>query len=241
MADEIIDINTMFGPMPTHATDLSVEDLARMMERHRVRSCFTLSTVGMLLDHNVGNAATRAACAENPALLPVATMNPQTWFGGEGPFTRFAADGYRMARFFPNVQGWEPDYAPFAALSVRLEAERLPVMVEANRPGMASRTVQALLNHPARIILSGVDERCAAEAVALMRRHETVYIETSDLLATGLLRHVVEAVGADRVLYGSGAPSRPMAGGLQVVRHSGLSEADCARVLGANARELLRI
>src|SRR5918911_145496 len=112
--DDIVDVNTLFGPLPAAATDLSVEDLAALMRRHGVRACCTLSTVGLLLDHNSGNAATRAACSENPSLVPVATINPQSYFGGNGGQTRFREDGFKLARFFPGLQGWDAVYAPFA-------------------------------------------------------------------------------------------------------------------------------
>src|SRR5215468_2607210 len=104
---EIIDINTLFGPMPAAASDLSVEELAALMKRHAVSAGCTLSTVGLLLDHNSGNSATRAACSENRKLIPTATINPMSFFGGDGAHARFKADGFRLVRFFPAVQGWD--------------------------------------------------------------------------------------------------------------------------------------
>lgn len=236
---DTIDINTLFGPMPSAASDLSVDDLTGLMERHAVAACCTLSTVGVLLDHHAGNSATRAACSENSRLIPVATINPQAFFGGDGQHSRFAAEGFRLARFFPRTQGWPSDYAPFVTLVRTLEAERLPIMVEVDGPGSASRLVHALGSHTPSIILAGVDTRTVAEAVALMRTHPHVYVETSNLVAAGALKHVVEAVGADRALYGSGAPARPMAAGLSVLRYSGLNDTQCEEVLGGNARRLL--
>src|SRR5262245_9436967 len=123
---DIIDINTLFGPLPTAASDLSMDELTALMEKHDVRACCTPSTVGMLLDHNAGNAATRAACADDERLFPVATINPQAYFGGDGPFTRFAADGFRLIRFFPGAQGWHADSASFTELVKRMEHEGLP-------------------------------------------------------------------------------------------------------------------
>src|SRR5215468_11050422 len=110
---EIIDINTLFGPMPAAASDLSVEELAALMKRHSVSAGCTLSTVGLLLDHNSGNSATRAACAENRALIPVATINPLSFFGTEGPHLRFKQDGFRLVRFFPVAQCWDVEHAAF--------------------------------------------------------------------------------------------------------------------------------
>lgn len=238
---DIIDINTMFGPLPIAAVDLSVDDLSALMKKHGIERACTLSTVGLMLDHNAGNAATRAACAENPSLVPVATVNPQVYYGEEGPFTRFATDGFRMVRFFPQVQGWPVDYAPFVHLAQRLEAERLPIMMEISHPGTATRLMNVLAGRQTPVLLAGIDEQTLAEAVILMRQHANVYVETSSLLATGVIKHVVDCVGAERVLYGSGAPSRPMASGLGVLRYVELTDMQRALVLGGNARRLLGI
>jgi predicted TIM-barrel fold metal-dependent hydrolase len=239
--DEIIDVNTMFGPLPAAASDLSVDELDGMMRKHGVRACCTLSTVGMLLDHNSGNGATRAACAEHQNLIPVATVNPQSVFGVDGPFTRFKADGFKLIRLFPDEQCWEADYAPCVVLAKRLEVEGLPIMVNVGRPGEATKLVAALVTHPAPLILAGVDEKTASEAVALMRAHARIYVETSNLLAVGAIKQVVECVGADRVLYGSGAPSRPMASSLAVLRYADLTDAQRTQILGGNAKALLGV
>ncbi|MGC8668291.1 MAG: amidohydrolase family protein [Chthonomonadales bacterium] len=237
----IIDVNTIFGPLPEAAADLSVDDLTALMHRHSVDACCTLSTIGLLLDHRMGNAATKAACSENPRFIPVATMNPQSFYGGEGPHLRFRADGFKLARFFPGAQGWVPDYEPFIALVRALEAEGLPIMVDVSRPGEATRLVQSLGVDPAPLVLAGVDEQTLAEALVLMRAHPNLYVETSHLLALGAIKHVVEHVGAERVLFGSGAPARPMAGALAVVRHSGVPEEEQSHILGANAARLLGV
>ena len=73
---------------------------------------------------------------------------------------------------------------------------------------------------------------------ALMRAFDNVYIETSTLLATGALKLAVDTVGSERILYGSGAPARPMASGLGVLQRAGITEAQQADVLGGNARKL---
>ncbi|MEP6756443.1 MAG: amidohydrolase family protein [Chthonomonadales bacterium] len=238
---QIIDINTMFGPHPSAAADLSVDELQSMMEKHGVGTCCTLSTVGMLLDHNSGNAATKAACSESKHMLPVATVNPQMVFDLEGPFTKFKADGYCMVRLFPDWQGWQPDYAPAIAIAKRLEVEGLPLYVEIDGSGTATRLVNALVAHPSALILGGITQETVAEAIVLMRSHARIYVETSQLVAVGAIRQVVESVGAERLLYGSGAPARPMASGLAAVKHAGLNAAQSEKVLGRNAAELLGV
>lgn len=236
---EIIDVNTMFGPLPAAASDLSVDALEVMMKKHGIKSCCTLSTVGVLLDQNSGNSATRAACSEHSQLLPVATVNPQNVYTVDGPYTRFKADGFRMVRLFPAQQGWTADYAPCVAVAKRLEVEGLPIMADVMQPGEASRLVRALMSHPAPLILCGVGEDTLSESIFLMRSHPGVFIESSNLVSVGALKQVVDSVGADRVLYGSGAPSRPMASSLAIVRAANITEDQREQILNKNAVSLL--
>ena len=81
-----------------------------------------------------------------------------------------------------------------------------------------------------------LDHRTLAEAVALMRAYDSIHLETSTLLATGALKQVIDWVGAERVLYGSGAPARPMAAAFGAVRYADLSDEHRALVLGGNAK-----
>ncbi len=236
---EIIDINTLFGPLPAAASDLSVDDLTAMMSRHSVKSCCTLSTIGMLLDHNSGNSATRAACGESPSLEAAATVNPMAFFGGDGPYKRFRSDGFKLVRFFPGFQGWDPDAESFVALARVLGEQELPIMVDIDRSGMASRLTRALDFYEGPIVLSSVDETSVSEAVALMRAKNNVFVETSSLLAAGAVKQVVDSVSPERILYGSGAPSRPMASGLAILKHSGLTDEQSDLVLCGNAKRLL--
>ncbi len=239
--NEIVDINTLFGPMPSAASDLSVDELTALMQRHSVSACCTLSTVGLLLDHNAGNSATRAACSENRSLIPTATINPQSFFGGDGPHLRFKADGFRLVRFFPGAQGWDVDYASFVAAVKSLEPQKLPVIVDIDRSGVATRVVRAVADYAGEVILAGIEDRTLSEAIALMRDHAKVYVETSNLLATGAIKHLVGCVGADRILYGSGAPARPIASGLNVLKHSGLTDGELVQVLSGNAKKMLEM
>ena len=114
-------------------------------------------------------------------------------------------------------------------------------MVDVDRPGVASRLVQSLVSHPAPLVLAAVDESMIAEAIALMRSHARIFVETSRLISVGAIRQIVDSVGADRVLYGSGAPLQPMASVLGVLKHAGLSDEQRALVLGGNAKNLLGV
>lgn len=238
---DIVDVNTLFGPLPIASTDLSVDTLLGLMQKHQVGSACTLSTLGLMLDPAVGNAATLAACKEHPELLPVATFHPVMYFGNEEPVMRLKADGFRLVRFFPSTQGWPIDFAPFAALVQSLRAVGLPLMVEAERPGDATALQRILADYPAPVILAGVDSTTFAEAIASMRLNRNWNLELSRLLGPGCLKAVADAVGSDRLLFGTSAAYRPIGSALQVLRYSGLSPDQMQQALSGNVRRLLQM
>lgn len=238
---DIVDVNTLFGPMPAAASDLNVDELIALMDKHSVRYCCTLSTVGILLDHTAGNAATRAACAETDRLIPVATINPQAYYGDEDLLPRLKSEGFRLIRLFPALQGWDVVYAPLMLIAERAAAEKFPIMVDVSRPGDPTRLLRAIGEFGVPVLLARTDESNLSEVIALLRQHEALHIETSCMVALGAIKQLVNAVGADRVLYGSGAPAQPMSSGLAVLRKSGVSEAHLAKILGGNAQRALGI
>ena len=239
--DDIVDINTLFGPMPFASTDMTVDSLMALMQKYSVGRACTLSTLGVLLDSTGGNGATRAACAEHPALLPVATFNPTTFFGDPAPLQNLRADGFCMVRFFPCEQGWPVSFAPFPSLLEALQAAQMPVMVGVNSIGEITALTEILGRYPAPVILSGVGYTLLAEAIAALRRFDHWHLETSHLLAPGCIAQVVATVGAQRLLFGTGAPACPIAAGLHTLHYTGLSESDRRQILTDNARRVLSL
>ncbi len=237
--DDIVDINTFFGPLPVASADLSVDNLLELMQRRRVGSACTLSTLGMLLDPGVGNAATRAACSEHKELIPVATLNPILFLGDVVPLQRLKQEGFKLIRFFPETQGWQIRFAPFHALIQNLVSINLPVMIDIGKSGVITDLMAALKGVASPVILSGVDSNNLAEILISLRTFQNWHIEISRLLAPGCIQAVVDAVGSERVLFGTGAPSQPIASVLYSLQYVGLDDAARRNILGANARRIL--
>ena len=237
--DDIVDINTLFGPLPSANSDMSVDALVAMLQRYEIRSACTLSTLGMLLDPSVANGATRAACAEHPDLLPVATVNPTMYFGDEEAIRALRSDGFCMVRFFPSAQGWPVDFAPFRALLRPLGECALPLMLDIEKSGELTALMSVLDGYPGPIVLAGLRAAMLAEAIATLRERQNWHVEISCLLAPGCIGKVVETVGADRLLFGSRAPSRPILSVLNGIRQTGLPEEPRRQILAGNARRIL--
>lgn len=239
--DEIVDINTLFGPLPQSSNDLTVESLLELMQHNGVGRACSLSTLGLLLDPTVGNAVTRGTCADNSALLPVATLNPARYFGDRTPLLRLREDGFAMVRFFPSEQGWPIDFAPFRALVTDLRETRLPLMVDIDRHGDITALGRVLGDSAAPVVLAGVTIGTLAEAVTLLRQNASWHLETSGLLAPGAIQMAVHTVGAERLLFGTNAPAHPVASALDTLNVAALSDQQRGQILGANARRILSL
>ncbi len=240
MAD-IIDINTLFGPRPKEASDLSLDDLLALRENYSVTTSFTLSTIGILLDFRAGNSATIAACSDNPGLQPTATLNPQRCFDIPKAIDEIMQKGFKLLRIFPEMQDWEPDYAPFISLVRSLNNKPLPLMADVSKSGVASRIMKACENSSVSVILSGVDETCLTEAVSLMQGNSNLYMETSHLLGEGVIAHVARLTDDSKLLFGSGSPASPVLSSLTAIEIADISESARCNILAGNARRLLNL
>jgi len=236
--ESIVDVNTLFGPLPAASVDLTVEVLLDLMSNGGVSSACTLSTLGLLLDAGVGNAATRAACEEYPQLIPTATLNPTSFFGDDTPITRISSEGFRMVRFFPAAQGWPILYQPFSSILEILTRSNLPVMVSITHPGEIT-ALESFAGFYPNIVLSGVDLSLLPEAIAALRRKPGWFVETSRLVAIGSVKMVADNVGPERLLFGTGAPAQSLSAALHALMHSGLSDVDRALILSGNAQRIL--
>jgi len=103
-------------------------------------------------------------------------------------------------------------------------------------PAPARRTRVARGRLP--VILADVNYHNMAEVIASMRRFPNLYAETNWLSTPGAIDVLAGEVGAERLLYGSGAPRYPVQRALNQVFEAGISEEEKALVLGGNAARL---
>ncbi len=236
---EITDVNTLFGAYPAQHPDSNAETLVETMRTQGVDWCLALSTWGLFHAAAEGNAETMRACKTHDHLIPVATINPVHYWGQEGMIESIAEDAFEMFRFFPHLQDWPLEFAPFIRiLSVLGRQERMPIMVSVDRRGDATQLVRLLDDFAHPVVLEGVSPDTLTEAISLMRVHENLYLETHALLAPYALSLLRDTVGVERILFGSDAPGRSLAAALNYVRKSGLSESDQNAILSLNAQAI---
>ncbi len=235
----VIDINTVFGRRlesdPRYTAAAVVADL----DRHGVAVAFTCSRRGIDYSPGPGNRETLDAVRRHPALIPAGVLDPRDSFGWQGEADRCLGAGIRLFRFFPRTQGWAVDSESFREILRYLRRKRAVVMIEASDGETASAVARVTAPFKSPVILAESFYGNAAEVMALMRRYSHLYADTSFLATVGAVRGMVDAVGHDRLLYGSAGPWHSMQKALNQLLDADLSPARKRAILAGNARRLL--
>ncbi len=235
----IRDINTLFGFWASRPVDLSLEALCEILHKHRVTRAATLSTVAIFVDCRRGNDLTWEAAQNDPRLLPVATIDPRGGIGCAEELAERAEQGFPLIALFPETQGWPPDHV-CCAEAVRFCGQAgIPVMIEAPRQGAPTTVARLAEQWGARVILSHVSYRNLGEALMVARGNPNLFLETHLLTSADGIELAADEIGADRLLFGSGAPLTYFSSAYLRLRFADLAAADKEAVMGGNFSRLL--
>lgn len=240
MAFEIIDANTVFGPWPIVRADMPVDRLTIALNKHGVSQSIAISTVGVLHNYGDGNNETLRLCSEQSGtLIPAATIDPRGYFGAKGLAAKLAEAGFKMFRFFPLIQEWPLDHSAFCDMLDDIEPVGAPVMIQARETGCPSALQRILGGRDITFILEGISFENMAEAVSVMRKYPNIVCDTRELRVPGALRFLVDQVGADRVVFGSGCLRSSLAAALGYVMDADIPDEAKSAILSGNIKRLL--
>ena len=88
------------------------------------------------------------------------------------------------------------------------------------------------------MILVGHHYDYSVENLAAAKRFEHLHLETSRMAHLDAVTVAVRELGAERVLYGTGAPIRAMQSALNAILQAQISDDEKRLVLGGNAQRL---
>jgi predicted TIM-barrel fold metal-dependent hydrolase len=240
----VIDVNVLLGGSPRHAPAAEYGPAAarRELATHGVRVGLAASRTGGAYRHEVGNdvVLNAAGAGQGVELCPMATLNPVQYLEWPAELERVLARGVRGLRFFPDLQGWPVHSEAFRAIARALRG-RCPMLAPVTRYGDASAIGTATQEFETPVILIGGHYTQLGDCVAAMQRWSHLYLETSRLAQFRGVETVVRSVGAERLLFGSGAPGRPVQAALNAVLLADISDAERRAILAHNAARLFGI
>ncbi|MBO0800083.1 MAG: amidohydrolase family protein, partial [Blastocatellia bacterium] len=218
----VIDINAFIGRWPYWPVPASSggEVAAKLMAWGIERACIC-STRSLFVNWEDGNVETVTAVREYPEkFFGFACLGPRELSHRRGQgrhdLAAYQRRGFYGIRLYPQHHSYHPLHEPFIdELCEDAAALSMPVLLSYRSIMNWGVPVQELSHLPALIerhpsvpwIISGVNYLHELRtAVALLRKYESVHLETSCVMGYEAIRKLVEECGHERILFGSGAP-----------------------------------
>jgi predicted TIM-barrel fold metal-dependent hydrolase len=244
-AMHIIDVNTSIGKRVDEDPRYSPAALRAELDAHQVAAALTYSQRGVDYDYRTGNREVTALHQMDPWILPVGILDPRDPQGWTEDLEYCREQGVKAIRFFQVAQRWSTQSALFQKLLKQFQGHTIALMFSSidSYTGWDGplRVAQMTADLGVPVIFMDTYYANMVEVIEVMRAFPHVYLETHWLAAVAAVEQVVGEVGADRVLYGSGHPARPMQKALNQVLEAAISPAEKEAILGQNARRLFSL
>ncbi len=234
-----IDVNTVFGAWPKRRLDASSSALLSRMDRANVDTALACSIRGWLYDFQEGNDETVRVCATSAErLIPVATICPTRYFGMIEEVDRIVSLGFRVVRFFPTEQEWQITQRPFGRLLAKLAETDLILMVPSTEGFTTIANVLGGMRNP--VIIETIRAYpTLADMIVCMQDTPNLYVEMHMIGSVDFVETLVQEVGEQRLLFGSGAPLQAISAATVPIERACISESAKARIFAGNIRTLL--
>jgi len=235
----IVDANTVFGFWPKRKLDASAGDLITRLDAAGGDRALTCSIRGWLYSFKEGNDETWATCRRHrDRLIPVATINPSTYFGVREEVDRVIETGFRMIRFFPVEQEWHVTQRHFGRLVEKLAETDLVLMIPSTEGVTTLATV--FKDFPNPVVIETVRAYPhLAELIVCAQETPNLMIEMHLVGGMDFVETMVAEIGADRLLYGSGAPMHCISSSLTPILNAQIPARAKEKILSGNALRIL--
>jgi predicted TIM-barrel fold metal-dependent hydrolase len=230
----IVDVNVQLGPVAGGARGAPMETVVTERDRHGIRISLVRHRTALLGESSLGNAVLLDEIAGDPGFAPVAVLAADR----AEPDDLAAALAGRVAAFW--LEGRSAPGGGLSAEPVVRAAARTgrPLIVPISGWGSAAAIGAATAGLEVPVILTGSHYTTSVEDLAAGRRYEHLHFDTSSLAHFRAIETFIRAVGAERVLFGSGSPFRAIQSSLNAVVAAAISDEDKRAILGGNAARL---
>jgi predicted TIM-barrel fold metal-dependent hydrolase len=236
----MIDIDTHFGAHPAMEQVATIPVLLQALQCDHFDRALVYSRTAILFDAAVGNAETLAACREHPNLSPVAVLDPRVWGAWES-VSSLVNSGIVAFRFFPYDTNWSLENGSFRRIVDAIAKTGRPIMIDGGVAGQAVAAVRAMRNLPIDLILMNLYYSTIAEAMAEAVDSPRVYLEATRITMPGEVELLVEVVGAEKLLFGSHAPTHEGIPTIRMVQTAEIPAEAKDLILGGNAARLFHL
>ncbi len=235
----MIDIDAVYGRTPL-GQEYPLDDVLCQMKRFGISFALTASLKSAYFFTPESDAEHLAVCRAHDGLLPAASVNLLYGFCAADEVKRLKTLGFRAARFHNDIRGFSPDVPLFREFIAAAEDAQLPILISAPADAVF-RALLPMNRLTVPIILLDQDPYSHYSIVSAMENRDNFYLDICGFNNPGMIDYLAGRVGADHLLFGSGAPKFYTQPTLNTVACSRLSAEDQERILDGNARRIFQI
>ncbi len=245
MSVPLFDVQTACGGvLPGQRERVTVKELKQEIERLDIgRALVRTGPEQLCYDFPLANARLYADCASDDALTPCPVMVPNTardLASEEQQAAEALAQGAGAVCLRPGPDGWRPEPWGCGNLFNVLEKHRLPVLCP-ERLMPVPLIAELAVRYPAiPFILAEGGYRSFRIYLPLLEQRANVFLSLgNNFHVHKCIEHLVEAVGPERLLFGTGFPAaEPMCAITQLL-YSDLPEKSKRLIGGDNLERLI--
>lgn len=220
-----------------HLPDCDTDSIVREMDRLGVRKTCVFSFAGVHSDECFGNDIVADAVRRHPdRFVGFTLLNPHR---GRDEMLRELERGARLGlrgvKLIPYYQGY-PEDGPLLDVACRWAHERRQIILN-HSWGPTENLERLLATYPNACFING---HSTVAYAAIMKRHRNLYICSCPLLGPRECESVVEAIGPDRLLFGSDLQDLPIAWGLGPILFAQMPVESKEMILGENLQGILQ-
>jgi predicted TIM-barrel fold metal-dependent hydrolase len=219
-----------------HLPACSLEGLVADMDRLGVRTTCIFSFMGVFSDEQPGNDLVADAVRRYPEhFVGFTLLNPHRGRDAMlAELERGARLGLRGIKLIPYYQGY-PEEGPLIDVACQWAHDRRQIILN-HGWGSATQMERLLSTYPNACFITG---HATAAYADIMKTHANLFVCSCPLLGPRACEDLVQAIGADRLLFGSDLEDLPMAWGLGPILFARLSPQDKRHILGGNLQRIL--
>lgn len=248
-----IDVHAYIGKWPYWPIPQSTpSEVLEAMDKAEIDTATIVSTRSLFVNWPDGNTETlQAAKEQGSRFIPFACIGPPELSHrlNANIFDLDKNPEVRGIRLAPQFQTYHLLYEPFIdTICEQAAARKIPVqlplrvLMNWGTPMLDLGTIATIVQrHPKTPwILVGLNYFHELRVgLALMRSFSTVHIETSCIQGFEAIAKIVQEIGSDRILFGSGLPLQNAVAGVQKIEHAKISDTDREAIFYTNAKRLL--
>jgi predicted TIM-barrel fold metal-dependent hydrolase len=230
-----IDANVQVGPITGGARGAPIDLVRRERESHGIRMSLVRHRTALLADAELGNRLLLDEVSDDPGFVPIAVLSLDRTENVDraGPLASRVGGFWLEGLVTPGRSLSAEPVVRAAAATGR------PLFVPIKGWGSSAAIGAATEGLGVPVVLTGSHYTTSVEDLAAARRYEHLHLETSSMAHLRAIETAVAALGAERVLFGSGSPFRAIQSSINAILVAAIPDEAKRAILAGNAERLL--